>query len=654
MRDWARSAGRRLVDRSDPEHLGISTSRDQQCLPSSTITGAQSLATASTSKPFPPACQNVPSPNVDCRRVSSAESSEPPQHRLSASSRTAKLCPSRADVLSRALAQLSAVQHEIVISHLGFSDGDTDRAIHRTCSVAKRQKEICEAKGSWTTQNDGETVSLTDKADKILLLCDRLKQVQDVAIGADTSHAELPWAGICLMLDVAIADQEQMSFLLEGFQVALEMANRLEIYWEFFAALPTNTATEKFGAALTRFYTFILEFFADAIACYRKSTVPDFLHTLADMVRGTEFQLEHGEHVRRLEAKAAISEQFVDLVNPHMGRELYDNLRADLLDIEDIRDHSGSGSGLYEQCSLLGLHAVLGAAFDSYSMEDTTMCLSDTRVELLAEIMDWAKDPQGSFIYWLEGASGSGKSTIARTVADALNKRNCLGASFFFRRGETDRSSAGKLIATLAYQLAARVPRFGQEVTKSFELNPEVTTRHLREQFDNLLQGPLRATPVRRPTPTWVIVLDALDEIDTEQDIPVLINLLAELESTCSVKLRIFVTSRPELSVRRGFGSLSGGGHRKVVLEDATASTVDADISRFLDVQLANIRAGRIRSLPLNWPDDNNLRELTEMVSPSFLYAATICRFLADPNRDATNQLDIVLQQPSHMETSPL
>ena len=74
------------------------------------------------------------------------------------------------------------------------------------------------------------------------------------------------------MLDVATADREQMSFLLEGFQVVLEMANGLKIYWEFFAALPTNTATEKFGVALPQFYILTLEFFADTIACYGKST----------------------------------------------------------------------------------------------------------------------------------------------------------------------------------------------------------------------------------------------------------------------------------------------------------------------------------------------------------------------------------------------
>jgi hypothetical protein len=45
--------------------------------------------------------------------------------------------------------------------------------------------------------------------------------------------------------------------------------------------------------------------------------------------------------------------------------------------------------------------------------------------------------------------AGTGKSTIARTVARKLNEKECLGASFFFSRGRGDRGHAGMFFTTV-------------------------------------------------------------------------------------------------------------------------------------------------------------------------------------------------------------
>jgi hypothetical protein len=46
--------------------------------------------------------------------------------------------------------------------------------------------------------------------------------------------------------------------------------------------------------------------------------------------------------------------------------------------------------------------------------------------------------------------AGTGKSTIARTVARKYNDRNRLGASFFFSRGGGEVSHAGKFFTSIA------------------------------------------------------------------------------------------------------------------------------------------------------------------------------------------------------------
>ena len=83
-----------------------------------------------------------------------------------------------------------------------------------------------------------------------------------------------------------------------------------------------------------------------------------------------------------------------------------------------------------------------GASFDSHIEEHNSKCLANTRVELQRQIKEWAKDMNGKPIFWLNGMAGTGKSTVARTVAWSFADEGHLGASFFFKKGEGDRGTA--------------------------------------------------------------------------------------------------------------------------------------------------------------------------------------------------------------------
>jgi len=56
----------------------------------------------------------------------------------------------------------------------------------------------------------------------------------------------------------------------------------------------------------------------------------------------------------------------------------------------------------------------------------------------------------------LNGLAGTGKSTIARTVARRYYVQERLAASFFFSRGGGDVSCAGKFVTSIAVQLAKK------------------------------------------------------------------------------------------------------------------------------------------------------------------------------------------------------
>src|SRR4051794_3002651 len=96
------------------------------------------------------------------------------------------------------------------------------------------------------------------------------------------------------------------------------------------------------------------------------------------------------------------------------------------------------------------LPSVDGAAFNSRrkgnDSPEHTECIPGTRVDILQRIATWSKSSSGAYTFWLSGMAGTGKSTIARTIARELQAQNCLGASFFFSRGGGDLSHAGKLV----------------------------------------------------------------------------------------------------------------------------------------------------------------------------------------------------------------
>ena len=120
------------------------------------------------------------------------------------------------------------------------------------------------------------------------------------------------------------------------------------------------------------------------------------------------------------------------------------------------------------------------ARFDQAAKQARVTCAENTRTEVLDAIHAWFKgespvteatlrtdgNPEGS-IFWLDGLAGTGKSTIAQTVADHYHDAKQLGASFFCSRDDADCSNVGLIFPTIASQLSAFDPAFGEHVSKA-------------------------------------------------------------------------------------------------------------------------------------------------------------------------------------------
>jgi adenylylsulfate kinase-like enzyme len=110
------------------------------------------------------------------------------------------------------------------------------------------------------------------------------------------------------------------------------------------------------------------------------------------------------------------------------------------------------------------------------------LCLPDTRVQILHQIREWADGNDTRHIFWLNGWAGTGKSTIARTIAREHFDRGKLGASFFFSKGDKDTSHAGKFVTTIARQLAQNVPSLLLYICEVIKERGDIINQSLRDQ----------------------------------------------------------------------------------------------------------------------------------------------------------------------------
>jgi hypothetical protein len=270
---------------------------------------------------------------------------------------------------------------------------------------------------------------------------------------------------------------------------------------------------------------------------------------------------------------------------------------------------------------------VESATFSSHANEHVATCLADTRCELLEEINQWVNDLRTrEHIYWLQGKAGTGKSTIARTVARDLAARDRLAASFFFKRDESDRGIARLFFTTIAAQLVQCLPAVAEYVRNAIEADPNIAERALGDQFRKLILDPVEAVP-HGVSRTMTVVIDALDECEGDQDVTAVIKLLLQKDRPVVGPLKFFVTSRFEPPIRLGFQEVQGK-FIEFPIHEIPQPIIERDIATFLRFRLDEIR--RQFGIASDWPDPAKFQKLLRKSIPLFIFAATACRFVED------------------------
>jgi hypothetical protein len=226
-----------------------------------------------------------------------------------------------------------------------------------------------------------------------------------------------------------------------------------------------------------------------------------------------------------------------------------------------------------------------------------------------------------------------------------------LGASFFFTKGGGDVSHVGKFVTSIAVQLARNVPAARQHICRAIAERPDISEQSLRDQWHHLVLGPLSALDDSGDINCLNLVIDALDECYDDNDIRVVIGLLAEARELSAPRLRIFLTSRPEVAIRHGLCHMPDALHRSFVLHCISPAIVDSDIQRFLEHNLKII--AREQCLPASWPGPETVANMVQRASGLFIWAATANRFIQQGRRFAKGRLDSIIRNDGDTQVQP-
>ncbi|KAG8925068.1 hypothetical protein FRC02_009950, partial [Tulasnella sp. 418] len=254
-------------------------------------------------------------------------------------------------------------------------------------------------------------------------------------------------------------------------------------------------------------------------------------------------------------------------------------------------------------------------------------CFKGTRSELLQKIYDWVDDPNSKAIYWLCGLAGTGKSTIAQTVAEALNQRKMLGASFFFSRDVARRRDPLLVFTTIAYQLGRFHKSFCSGISASLRDDPDSCKALLQTQMEKLIAGPLR--DVTDAPPVVVIVMDALDECSNEVFVKEILILLGVTIRELPFCTKVFITSRPNSHIRTRFNDdIMKDVSEASILHDIDLSVVQSDIRVYLAHQLREIGKEMLRLDA--WPAQAEVEALADRAGGLFIYASASVAYIGD------------------------
>ncbi|KAJ5726142.1 uncharacterized protein N7483_007499 [Penicillium malachiteum] len=523
----------------------------------------------------------------------------------------------------------------------------------------------------------GKEVVVKDQVHRALKSILSVNNLITTAVSSEP-HAALAWAGILVILNPIAQSATQDDDAMQGFERIAGLLARYRVMEESQVQVYSSTTTvnqqgsiEKLSLSIrsqtVRLYTAILKFQMRLAKHYLKSGVLRFLEDAiaVDNWNGM-MQTIAGLDKCITDDLRALSDQTLQNIENTIN-DLQNDVGG-LLDVTSEARDEAKVTFIFDICliydtiklillkaakqaeQLNSLSYAQNAAFNTYASQQKSGCHPGTQVNILRRIKAWCESPEGEGIYWLHGMAGTGKSTISYTLAAAycngealvddtqLSHTVFIGASFFFKQDEPDQNNGKKLFTIICRQLADMLPEVRGDICNSISSHSNISNEVMSNQWEHLILQPLLALDKQGLVPlNFIVVIDALDECLPE-DASTLIRLITEAEKLNNIRLRFFVTSRPESHINQWFESCQKTSVSKNELPKVTVQSrshspnFKNDITRFLEIELAKI--GTSHAVLGSWPEEATVQKLALKSDGLFIYVATACRFLKNSGRN--------------------
>ncbi|ESK90106.1 vegetative incompatibility protein het-e-1 [Moniliophthora roreri MCA 2997] len=259
-------------------------------------------------------------------------------------------------------------------------------------------------------------------------------------------------------------------------------------------------------------------------------------------------------------------------------------------------------------------------------------CLDGTREAILGEIMSWAASSRRTAdIFLLTGVAGSGKTTIAHSVAQRAFDQQSLITSFFFNREDSSLNNPSGFITTLARDISRQSSALSRVIAATIEDDPGLCMAHsVSLQFQKLISEPLKRYPLRVP---MVVVIDALDEGYSDDLLLILHDEVPRLPSP----IHFFITTRPTSIALMLSRNLDHIRHLSI---DIHSPTNKADVIKYVRHGLQSItrdlaiqrkaEEGSSPDLDVMYSDElvENATVLADKADGLFIWASTVINYL--------------------------
>jgi hypothetical protein len=242
---------------------------------------------------------------------------------------------------------------------------------------------------------------------------------------------------------------------------------------------------------------------------------------------------------------------------------------------------------------------------DKFSQDNRFQASRQKEIE---DTLRWIEDSNDMRFFWIHGAAGIGKSTLAHRLFDLLNGEGILGTFAYFSIGND--IDPKELVRMMARELSSLHPGCRPALARAI-IECSGTHQSLNKYLTNFLVEPVASLAYAGPL---VVILDALDEwVHSEQFLKALCQV-----NPLPCSLKFVVTSRYPPDA----GSAIAGAATIYQLY-----TVSPPICRkYFEDRFNDISWDGPR------PDKVRLDKLVELADGLLIWASTVCALVSAPH----------------------